>query len=113
NNVGGFTQEYRNAGYFAKANYNYKQRYYLSISGRYAGSSRFGANNRWGFFPAISGAWDISSEKFLSDVDWINTLKLRDGYGVTGNSQIGRYAALGLYNINGLYNGASGLFPDQ
>jgi TonB-linked SusC/RagA family outer membrane protein len=112
NAVYGYTDEYRKAGYFANVKYNYHNRYYLNLTGRYEGSSRFGRNDQWGFFPAISGAWDISSEKWFN-VGWVNTLKLRAGYGETGNSLIGRYPALSLYNVTGKYGGSSGLQPSQ
>lgn len=74
------------AALFARANYNYDDRYMLSVSLRREGSSRFGANNKWGFFPAVSAGWRISSEDFLKDVSWINDLKIRAGFGVTGNN---------------------------
>lgn len=108
----GFHDEFRIAGYFTNLKYNYDQRYFLSGTLRYDGSSRFGSENRWGFFPAISAAWVISEEDFFN-ADFVDFLKLRASYGVAGNSRIGLYAARGLYEIDGSYNGVVGLDPDQ
>lgn len=74
------------ASTFIRANYNYDERYLLSASVRYEGSSRFGANNKWGWFPAASAGWRISGEDFMSGQDWCNDLKMRFGFGVTGNN---------------------------
>lgn len=70
---------------FSRINYNYDDRYLLTVSARYEGSSKFGANNKWGLFPGVSGAWRISSEHFMDDVVWLNDLRLRAGIGITGN----------------------------
>lgn len=72
-------------GFFGRVLYNYDQRYMASVSLRRDGSSRFGKNNKWGWFPAVSLGWRISREAFLRDVEWLNELKIRGGYGVTGN----------------------------
>ena len=77
--------------YFARLNYSYQNKYLLSASYRREGSSRFGANNKWGDFPAVSAGWRISEEPFMSNVSWIKDLKLRGSYGVTGNNDIGDY----------------------
>lgn len=74
------------AAAFARVNYNYDDKYLLSASLRAEGSSRFGANNKWGYFPAVSAGWRIKGEDFMSDQDWCNDLKLRVGFGVTGNN---------------------------
>ena len=71
--------------YFARANYSYMDKYMVSASFRREGSSKFAENNRWGNFWSISGGWRISNESFMQDIPWINDLKLRVGYGVTGN----------------------------
>ncbi len=112
NNVSGGYEEFRVAGYFGNLKYNYDQRYFLNLTARYDGSSRFGSENRWGFFPSIGGSWAVSEEEFF-DLDAVENLKLRASYGVTGNSQIGNYAALGLYELSGTYRGQTGLEPDQ
>lgn len=81
---------YRNsntlAAFFVRANYNYADKYLLSASVRREGSSRFGANNKWGWFPAVSAGWRIAGEDFMQDQTWCNDLKLRLGFGVTGNN---------------------------
>ena len=70
---------------FARANYNYKEKYLLSASIRREGSSRFGINHKWGWFPALSAGWRISGEEFMKSATWVDDLKLRLGFGVTGN----------------------------
>lgn len=92
---------------FGRVMYNYDERYLLSVSLRRDGSSRFGADNKWGWFPAVSLGWRISQEEFLRDVDWINELKLRAGYGVTGNQDFSNYKSLLLMSTSGrfYYNG--------
>lgn len=72
--------------YYARVNYSYNDKYLLQASIRDDGSSAFGANNRWGYFPAVSGGWRLSKESFLQDATFLDDLKLRVGYGVTGNS---------------------------
>ncbi len=97
--------------YLARATYSYKGKYLASTSIRADGCSRFGANSRWGYFPSVSAAWRISEENFLKDTQWLDNLKLRLSYGVTGNNQIDDYASIGLlstsqYSISGtLTNG--------
>ncbi len=84
--------------FFARANYSYDSRFMATATVRYDGSSRFGANNKWGLFPSGSVAWKISNEEFMSGTsNWLNTLKLRVGYGVTGNQDgIGEYKSLSI-----------------
>ena len=81
---------YRNsnvlAAMFLRGNYNYQEKYLLSASVRREGSSRFGANNKWGWFPAVSTGWRVSGEDFMKDQDWCNDLKVRLGFGITGNN---------------------------
>lgn len=71
--------------FFGRVNYSYKDRYLFSASLRDEGSTKFGANNRWGLFYSVSGAWNIAKEDFMKNVRWLNDLKIRVGYGVTGN----------------------------
>lgn len=81
-----------NVSFFGRVNYNFDQRYLLTATLRSDGSSKFGSNNRWGYFPSFAGAWRINSEKFMeSTKDWLSNLKLRLGYGVVGNSNISNY----------------------
>ena len=70
---------------FGRVNYSYDDRYLVMASARYEGSSKFGDNNKWGFFPSLSAAWRISSEHFMRDFRWVNDLRIRAGVGVTGN----------------------------
>lgn len=99
--------------YFARANYKFKDRYLLAVSGRYDASSRFGRNSRWGFFPAVSAGWIISEEDFFMNVDQINFLKLKASYGLTGNAEIGNFASRGLWSGSGAYGGIPGQVPAQ
>ena len=81
---------YRNsnslAAVFGRVNYNFEEKYLVSASIRREGSSRFGVNNKWGWFPAVSLGWRITGEDFMQGKDWCNDLKLRAGFGVTGNN---------------------------
>jgi iron complex outermembrane receptor protein len=89
---------------FGRLNYNYKDRYLLQASIRRDGSSVFGANNAWGYFPSVGAAWRVSSESFMQNQDIFNDLKLRFSYGVTGNSGgIGAYTSKLIYGITGTY----------
>jgi TonB-linked SusC/RagA family outer membrane protein len=72
--------------YYARVNYSFNDKYLFQASLRDDGSSAFGANNHWGLFPAVSGGWRLTKEPFLQSVTWLDDLKLRVGYGVTGNS---------------------------
>ncbi len=100
---------YRRASAFGKLDYNYKSRYFLSLIGRYDGSSRFGANNLFGFFPSISGSWLVSDESFLKGNPVLTELKVRASFGSTGNDQIGNFDSRGLYYAGYNYNGGSGV----
>ncbi|WP_299059156.1 TonB-dependent receptor [uncultured Polaribacter sp.] len=75
--------------YFGRVNYNYDSKYYLSASLRYDGSSKFADGNRFDYFPSVSGAWVVSKESFLKDNDVISWLKIRAGYGTSGNQGVG------------------------
>ncbi|MET0243398.1 MAG: SusC/RagA family TonB-linked outer membrane protein, partial [Flavitalea sp.] len=81
--------------YMGRINYNYAEKYFLDVTARYDGNSKFGANNKWGFFPAVSGAWRIIEEKFLQKNKFFSDLKIRGSYGLTGNAAaIGPYQSL-------------------
>ena len=69
----------------------------MSVSIRHEGSSRFGEDHKWGNFPAVSFGWRISDESFMKDIKWLNDLKFRYDYGVTGNQEIGNYNSLATY----------------
>lgn len=87
--------------------YNFDDRYLVSVSLRREGSSRFGANHKWGWFPAASLGWRINRETFMKNVKWVNDLKLRAGFGVTGNQDFANYKSLTLMGRAGkfYYNG--------
>lgn len=74
--------------FFGSASYGYDNKYFITATARQDGSSRFGPNHKWGFFPSVSGAWVLSQEKFLQDVNWVSNLKLRASWGVSGNQEI-------------------------
>ncbi len=99
--------------YFARINYKYNDKYLIAVSGRIDGSSRFGANNKYGFFPAASAGWIINKEHFLENVSWLNFLKLKASYGVTGNESIGDFESRALYSGTGAYGGQAGQIPSQ
>ncbi|MCR5003572.1 MAG: SusC/RagA family TonB-linked outer membrane protein [Bacteroidales bacterium] len=90
--------------FFARVNYDWKGRYLLSASIRHEGSSRFGANHKWGNFPAVSVGWRISDEPFMERFSsFIDDVKLRYDFGVTGNQDIGNYLSLATYRSYGYY----------
>ena len=94
---------YSNASFFGRANYDYKEKYLISATLRYDGSSRFGSNSKWGYFPSLSAGWKINEEAFLKGVNWISLLKIRAALGTSGNDRIGDYAymaLLGTYNTS-------------
>lgn len=93
----GISTQYSLASQFGKLNYAYDDKYLASFTIRRDGSSRFGANNRYGVFPAATLGWRISQEEFLKDSELISNLKLRAGYGEVGNQEIGNTARYGLY----------------
>ena len=96
----GSGEGYTLISYFGKVNYNFADRYLLSLTMRYDGSSRFGKNNRYGIFPSVSFGWRINEEKFLKDVSWLDNLKLRASWGQTGNQEISNIARYTLYESN-------------
>lgn len=91
----------RLVGYFARVNYNYADRYFLSASVRYEGSSKFGTDHKWGAFPAVSGGWNLVNESFMKQVKPVSTLKLRAGYGVTGTVPGSSYMSLSRLDMGG------------
>jgi TonB-dependent starch-binding outer membrane protein SusC len=111
--VGGFWTAVKNAGVFTNINYDFSKKYLLSFVGRYDGSSRFGGNNQWGFFPSVSAKWNIMEENFLKSSSTVSDLGLRFSYGSTGNSQIGNFASRRLYGLGGVYQGFSAITPSQ
>jgi iron complex outermembrane receptor protein len=103
-NVTSSKNEYKLISFFARAHYGYDDKYMVTATVRRDGSSKFGANHKWGVFPSVSAAWGLSQEGFLKDVKWVNDLKLRAGYGVTGNQDgLQPYKTLELYEAYGTY----------
>ncbi|MDR6563476.1 MULTISPECIES: TonB-dependent receptor [unclassified Arcicella] len=94
--------------YFSRVNYKFDNKYLLSLSGRLDASSRFGSNNRYGFFPAASVGWILSEEEFLKDIRQISLLKVRGSYGITGNAEIANFPSLALYSAAYGYAGTPG-----
>lgn len=94
----------RLVSFFGRASYNYQMRYILTVSLRQDGSSKFGTNHKWATFPSVSAAWRVNEESFLEDATWLDDLKLRVGYGVSGNQDgIDPYKSLQLYGTAGQY----------
>lgn len=101
----GYLEKVRNISFYGRVNYSFDSRYMLQATIRRDGSSVFGKNNRWGTFPSVSAAWNITEEKFMQNQHIFDNLKLRAGYGISGN-------AMG-FDVYSSYNtyGASGTFP--
>jgi TonB-linked SusC/RagA family outer membrane protein len=99
--------------YFGQFRYNYRYKYIFTLSARADGSSKFGTNNHYGYFPAASFAWRMSEEQFLRNTSFINELKFRASFGLTGNDGISDFASLGLYGGGYNYGGNSGTAPIQ
>jgi len=97
----------RYIAFFGRAIWNYKEKYLASVSLRRDGSSRFGKNHKWGWFPAASVGWRISEEPWMKDLQWLSELKLRAGFGVTGNQDFSNYKSLMLMSTSTsfYYNG--------
>src|SRR5690606_23176138 len=105
--IGGSASEWALLSFIGRANYSLDNKYLFTATIRRDGSSRFGENSRWGWFPSGSVAWRISEENFMKGIDsWLNDLKIRAGYGITGNQNIGNYSFASVlqtvqYNFNG------------
>ncbi|MFD2598748.1 SusC/RagA family TonB-linked outer membrane protein [Sphingobacterium corticis] len=96
--------KYTISSFFGRVGYNYADKYFAEATLRTDGSSKFGANNRWGYFPAFSAGWRISEEAFLSQAEWLNDFKIRGSYGITGNQAgISNFAARGLWSGDASY----------
>ena len=104
NTLGSHKEEYVLVSFLGRLNYNFNDKYYITASIRRDGSSKFGEDNLWGNFPSFDVAWRLKQESFLQNINWITDLKLRAGYGVTGNSDaISPYGTLLLYGAAGRY----------
>ena len=107
--MGSYRNDSKLISFFGRVSYDYAGKYMFTASLRHEGSSKFGADNKWGNFPAVSAGWRISEEPFMKNVKWVSDLKLRADYGVTGNQDFGSYISLntmtgfGYYYYNGKY----------
>ncbi len=101
--MGSFKNYSRLIAFFGRAIYNFNDKYLLTASVRREGSSKFGNNNKWGWFPAVSVGWRLSQEGFLKDIPFLSDLKVRAGYGVTGNQDFGAYRSLILLGTGARY----------
>jgi len=103
--IGSYKGSNRLISMFGRVQYNYDSKYFLTASLRRDGSSKFGANNKWGLFPTVSASWNLSNENFLKNNRKISQLKLRAGYGISGNQAISDY-------LNVIYYAPAGTIPD-
>ncbi len=105
--MGSYKSSSKLISFFGRVMYNFDERFLGSVSLRREGSSRFGENNKWGWFPSASFGWRINRENFMKNVNWVNDLKFRVGYGVTGNQDFSNYKSLTLMGRAGkfFYNG--------
>lgn len=113
NTINSYKEEYQLASFLGRITYNYNSKYYLDASFRRDGSSKFGVNNRWGNFPSVSVAWRLSGENFMSGLSWLYDLKLKAGYGVTGNQDaIDAYRSQQLLgSVGRYYDAANSRYP--
>ncbi len=102
-------------GLFSRLSYDYKGKYLVEGSIRRDGSSRFGANNRFGYFWSAAAGWILSEEPFIQDLNFFDYLSIRGSIGTVGNDRLGTFPSLGLFSAGGLgdYNGESGVIPNQ
>jgi TonB-linked SusC/RagA family outer membrane protein len=116
-NIASAKSSYKTIGFFGRVNYDVNNRYLLMASLRYEGDSRFGAANKWGLFPAVSVGWRMSEEGFMSGVSFIDDLKFRAGFGVTGIAPDNPYQSLTSYDYGArfLYEGSwvQGIEPSR
>ncbi len=89
-------------GYFSRLQYNYLSKYYLTLSVRRDGSSKFGANNKWGVFPTASTGYNLHEENFIKNIDWISQFKIRASFGSAGNQNFDNYLSQLIFEPNGV-----------
>ncbi|PTB97680.1 hypothetical protein C9994_01885 [Marivirga lumbricoides] len=110
------TSDWAFLSYFSRASYSLGGKYFFQGTARVDGSSRFGENNRYGFFPSLSGAWIMSEENFMNNVDFLSFLKLKASWGLTGNSKFPDFQRFGNFQIGQggqVYNGEPTVFPTR
>lgn len=100
------------SSYFLRANYNFDNKYYLTFTGRSDKSTKFGPENRWGYFPSGAIAWRISKEDFLEDVNFINDLKIRSSYGKTGSANFSDFQYATFFTSGSFYNNNNGVISN-
>ncbi len=108
-----YTSEYSMLSYFSRFNYDFSDKYYISLSYRKDGSSRFGTETRYGDFYSVGATWRLTEESFIPKTDVLNNLKLRASYGTSGNHEIGNYQAKGLFSYGFNYAGRPGMAQTQ
>jgi len=111
-----FKDKNTTASFFGRVTYNYRDKYLVNASVRKDGSSRFGGNNKWGTFPALSVGWKLNQESFMARFDWLSLLKIRASWGMAGNDRIGNYDYMSLLRVdNTSWNNAIqvGLAPNN
>lgn len=109
--MGSYKSEYALIAFFGRVNYSFNDRFFAQGIFRYEGSTKFGVNNKWAPFPAFSAGWNLHEESFVKNVSWIDQLKLRVGYGETGNSGFSSYNSLILLSTGGAYP-LDGQYPE-
>ncbi len=100
--IGSYKGLSRLIGFFGRVQYNYASKYYASASLRRDGSTKFGENNRWGWFPTAALGWNMQNEDFMSEVLWLDQLKVRASYGVSGNQAFSDYRSKPAWGVQGL-----------
>ncbi len=106
-------EDWRNLSYLGMINYNYQGKYVADVTYRREGSSKFAEDNRYGNFWSVGAAWNLSQEAFMSNINWLNSLRVRGSYGVSGNSDVGinQYQALLSYDADYFAQGA--VYPSR
>ncbi|MBT9189567.1 TonB-dependent receptor [Zobellia russellii] len=99
-NISNGKSKWQTVGFFARINYDFASKYYISLNGRQDGSSVFGASNKYSFFPSVALAWRPTEETFLQGQDFVSDFKIRGSVGQTGNGNLGPYSSIGLWSIN-------------
>lgn len=103
--------EWSMASFLGRMNYQYDNKYLLTVSFRADGSSRFGANNKWGYFPSMAAGYRLSEEPFMEGLQFLSDLKIRGSYGLTGNQEIGSYQSLATLTTSNTYIFDNKLYP--
>ncbi len=105
--------QWRSVYFTYQGHYSYKSKYALTLTGRLDGSTKFGAGNRWGFFPSISGRWNISDEAFMEDLDWLSMLSIRPGVGQVGVQPSAEYLHFSKYSSADVYGDMAATAPNN